>query len=83
MTATVIITSSQAWIKSGYIDSISPMIYPGTYNCPDDSFWSQSRWETLVADFRQTAAGSMWFGNRHRLLFFLTRLRRGLRRRGP
>jgi hypothetical protein len=29
------------------------MIYPGgSYNCPDDSFWSLDRWQTLVGDFQ-------------------------------
>ncbi len=48
---------SQAWMKGGYIDSISPMIYPGVYNCPDDSFWSQSRWQTLAVDFQANSGG--------------------------
>src|SRR5690606_23252283 len=42
---------SQGWVKDGIIDAVSPMSYPGVYNCPDDSFWSRSRWQTLVADF--------------------------------
>ncbi|MEM9773566.1 MAG: family 10 glycosylhydrolase [Chloroflexota bacterium] len=45
---------SKEWAQQGYIDSISPMIYPGTFNCPDDSFWSLGRWETLVRDFQAT-----------------------------
>lgn len=48
---------SQAWIKGGTIDSISPMIYPAQYECPDDSFWTQSRWQTLVADFQANSGG--------------------------
>ncbi|PIE81488.1 MAG: hypothetical protein CSA11_03885 [Chloroflexi bacterium] len=44
---------SKAWIAGGYIDSISPMIYPASTSvCPDGNvYWSQSRWQTLVADF--------------------------------
>lgn len=48
---------SQGWVKNGIIDAISPMIYPGVYNCPDDSFWSRSRWQTLVADFQANSGG--------------------------
>ncbi len=43
---------SKAWVQNGYIDSISPMIYPGTFKCPDDSFWTFSRWTTLVSNFQ-------------------------------
>jgi len=50
---------SKAWIAGEYIDSISPMIYPSTYNCPDDSFWTQERWQTLAADF-QADSGSRY-----------------------
>ena len=44
---------SKAWLAGGYIDSISPMIYPGgDINCPDDNiYWTQARWRTLVADY--------------------------------
>ena len=48
---------SKSWLADGYIDSISPMIYPATFNCPDDSFWSQSRWNTLVTDFQAGHSG--------------------------
>lgn len=52
---------SKEWAQQGYIDSISPMIYPGTFNCPangiNDSFWTLSVWETLVRDF-QASRGS-------------------------
>ena len=27
------------------------MIYPATFGCPDDSFWTLQRWTDLVADF--------------------------------
>ncbi|MDJ0755924.1 MAG: family 10 glycosylhydrolase [Ardenticatenaceae bacterium] len=43
---------SKAWVQGEYIDSISPMIYPGSFECPDDSFWTYSRWSTLVQDFQ-------------------------------
>jgi uncharacterized lipoprotein YddW (UPF0748 family) len=42
---------SKAWLSGSYVDSISPMIYPATFNCPDNSFWTQTRWNTLVSDF--------------------------------
>lgn len=44
---------SKAWLADGYIDSISPMIYPGgAINCPDDNiYWTQERWLTLVEDY--------------------------------
>ncbi|MCA9986536.1 MAG: family 10 glycosylhydrolase [Anaerolineales bacterium] len=48
---------SKAWVAGGYIDIISPMIYPSTFNCPDNSFWTFSRWQTLVADFQSDANG--------------------------
>lgn len=48
---------SKAWVNGGYIDSISPMIYPGAFNCPDNSFWTQERWQALVADFQMSNGG--------------------------
>ena len=48
---------SQTWVQDGYIDSISPMIYPGVFDCPDQSFWTQSRWQTLVSDFQAHSGG--------------------------
>ncbi|MFZ0545041.1 MAG: family 10 glycosylhydrolase [Candidatus Promineifilaceae bacterium] len=42
---------SKAWVQGGYIDINDPMIYPGSTNCPDDSFWTLDKWKTLVADF--------------------------------
>jgi uncharacterized lipoprotein YddW (UPF0748 family) len=50
---------SKAWLQGGYIDSISPMIYPGSgvYNCPDDSNWTQADWQARVADFQATSGG--------------------------
>jgi uncharacterized lipoprotein YddW (UPF0748 family) len=41
---------SKAWIQGSYIDSISPMIYGG-------SFWTQQVWQTLVADFQANSNG--------------------------
>jgi uncharacterized lipoprotein YddW (UPF0748 family) len=48
---------SKAWVRDGIIHSISPMIYPSFVNCPDNSFWSQERWQTLVVDFQAEADG--------------------------
>lgn len=50
---------SKAWLAGGYIDSISPMIYPGgTINCPDNNiYWTQERWQTLVADYQMDRYG--------------------------
>ncbi len=49
---------SKAWVTEGIIDTISPMIYPGSgINCPDDSYWQLDRWQTLVADFEAEANG--------------------------
>jgi uncharacterized lipoprotein YddW (UPF0748 family) len=48
---------SKEWIQEGYIDAIMPMIYPASYDCPDDSFWTQSRWQTLVNDFQAASSG--------------------------
>ena len=62
---------SKAWLASGKIDSISPMIYPGSaYNdCDDDGnyledpaptssdYWIRERWQILVEDFQAVANG--------------------------
>ncbi|MEW5985586.1 MAG: family 10 glycosylhydrolase [Chloroflexota bacterium] len=49
---------SKAWLAGGYIDSISPMIYPGSYVCPENRPpWMLDRWQTLVADFQAAANG--------------------------
>ena len=40
-----------------YIDSVSPMIYPGTFNCPDNSGWTQSVWYNTVADYQSESNG--------------------------
>lgn len=43
---------SKAWLQGGYIDSISPMIYPSSFDCNSEGFWTQSRWRTLVENFQ-------------------------------
>lgn len=50
---------SKAWLLNESIDSISPMIYPGsTTECPDGNiYWTKERWETLVADFQAERNG--------------------------
>jgi uncharacterized lipoprotein YddW (UPF0748 family) len=50
---------SKAWLADGAIDSISPMIYPGSTSvCPDDNiYWTQERWQTLVADYQAESNG--------------------------
>lgn len=62
---------SKAWLASGTIDSISPMIYPGGgYNgCDADGnyledpavtssdYWIRERWQTLVTDFQADSNG--------------------------
>ncbi len=54
---------SKDWLAGGYnggssyIDSISPMIYPASFACPDNSFWTKSRWHTLVSDFQASRNG--------------------------
>lgn len=49
---------SKGWLAAGSIDSISPMIYPGgDTNCPDNSYWTLERWETLVRDFQADSNG--------------------------
>lgn len=49
---------SKGWLAAGTMDSISPMIYPGSVNCPDDNiYWTQARWQTLVADFQMERNG--------------------------
>lgn len=49
---------SKAWLAGEYIDSISPMIYPGgETSCPDSSYWTPQRWQTLVSDFQVARNG--------------------------
>jgi uncharacterized lipoprotein YddW (UPF0748 family) len=48
---------SKAWLAGGYIDSISPMIYPSGFKCPDDSFWLVDKFEVLVTDFQADSHG--------------------------
>jgi hypothetical protein len=63
---------SKAWLASGAIDSISPMIYPGSiYNGCDEEgnyledpnpttsadYWIRDRWQTLVEDFQAARNG--------------------------
>ncbi len=61
---------SKAWVAEGYIDSISPMIYPSRYNeCDPEGnyiedpaltskdYWLRSRWQVLVADFQANSNG--------------------------
>ncbi len=49
---------SKGWLAEGIIDSISPMIYPSAVNCPDDNiYWTQARWQTLVADYQLESHG--------------------------
>lgn len=53
---------SKTWAQDGYVDAIMPMIYPGgATHCPDDSFWSQDKWETLVRDFVAESGDRMIF----------------------
>ncbi|MBE2199888.1 MAG: family 10 glycosylhydrolase [Anaerolinea sp.] len=40
-----------------YIDSVSPMIYPGVYNCPDNSSWTQTVWYNTVAEYQGARNG--------------------------
>jgi uncharacterized lipoprotein YddW (UPF0748 family) len=49
---------SKGWLAAGTMDSISPMIYPSSVNCPDDNiYWTQARWQMLVADFQMESNG--------------------------
>lgn len=48
---------SKAWLQGSYVDAIMPMIYPSSYNCPDNSFWTLSRWQALVQDFQASRNG--------------------------
>lgn len=48
---------SKGWLAAGSVDAITPMIYPGTYTCPYDGFWSQEKWEIVAADFQANSAG--------------------------
>jgi uncharacterized lipoprotein YddW (UPF0748 family) len=50
---------SKGWLTQGKLDSISPMIYPGsTSECPDSNeYWTQERWGTLVADYEAESNG--------------------------
>ncbi|MGB0386970.1 MAG: family 10 glycosylhydrolase [Ardenticatenaceae bacterium] len=48
---------SKAWLAEEHIHSISPMIYPGTYNCDDPGFWTLEKWQLLVANFQADSNG--------------------------
>lgn len=49
---------SKGWLAAGTMDSISPMIYPSSVNCPDNNiYWTQARWQMLVADFQMERNG--------------------------
>ncbi|HEY52078.1 MAG TPA: family 10 glycosylhydrolase [Caldilineae bacterium] len=48
---------SKGWLAGGYIDAIAPMIYPSSFHCPDDSYWSRAVWKTLVTDFQADSHG--------------------------
>jgi uncharacterized lipoprotein YddW (UPF0748 family) len=43
---------SKAWMKGGYIDSISPMLYSGTDRDPATGNFRQERWYALVENFQ-------------------------------
>ena len=47
----------KAWLQNGYIDMVMPMIYPGTYNCPDNSFWTKQVWTDTVIEYQQARHG--------------------------
>lgn len=48
---------SQGWLQSQIIDAVMPMIYPSSYQCPDNSFWTREVWNTLVDDFQAHSNG--------------------------
>jgi uncharacterized lipoprotein YddW (UPF0748 family) len=48
---------SKGWLAAGNIDAIMPMIYPTSYPCPYEGFWTIEKWQTLVADFRADSHG--------------------------
>ena len=48
---------SKAWLAEEYIHSISPMIYPSTYDCEDPGFWTLEKWQLLVANFQADRNG--------------------------
>jgi uncharacterized lipoprotein YddW (UPF0748 family) len=48
---------SQAWAASGIVDALMPMIYPANYDCDDEGFWTQEKWQILAADFQGHRSG--------------------------
>jgi len=48
---------SQGWAGAGIVDALMPMIYPSSYNCPYQGFWTQEKWQILAADFQQHRDG--------------------------
>lgn len=48
---------SKAWLRGGYVDAITPMIYTGEPNCETPYFWTRERWALLVKDFQEASDG--------------------------
>ena len=47
----------KAWLSSGNIDGVSPMIYTGSPDCNGTYFWTRERWSILVDDYQQGGGG--------------------------
>jgi uncharacterized lipoprotein YddW (UPF0748 family) len=47
----------KAWLQGGYIDMAMPMIYPATYNCPDNSFWTKAVWQATTQEYQDARNG--------------------------
>lgn len=47
----------KAWLASGSIDGVLPMIYSGNPDCGRPYFWTRDRWAMLVADYQAGSAG--------------------------
>jgi uncharacterized lipoprotein YddW (UPF0748 family) len=47
----------KAWLQGGYIDMVMPMLYPATYNCPDDSFWTRAVWQATAQEYLAVSNG--------------------------
>ena len=52
---------SKKWLAEGDVDAIMPLIYPATFHCPDDSYWTLDIWRRLTADYLADAGGGYVF----------------------
>lgn len=47
----------KAWMAAGTIDAVAPMIYRDKPDCSQPTFWTQTRWKTVVQDYLADSSG--------------------------